>query len=78
MNQKKTLNDILENYQRIENELINNDGVINEELENSLNIHQAELGQKLDGYEHFVRYLKTSSPWKLYCGPTSRFEFCFR
>jgi len=59
MNQKKTLNDILENYQRIENELINNDGVINEELENSLNIHQAELGQKLDGYEHFVRYLKT-------------------
>ena len=28
MNQKKTLNDILENYQRIENELINNDGVI--------------------------------------------------
>ena len=59
MNQKKTLNDILENYQRIENELINNDGVINEELENSLNIHQAELGQKLDGYEHFVRYLKS-------------------
>ena len=36
MNQKKTLNDILENYQRIENDLINNDGVISEELENSL------------------------------------------
>ena len=59
MNQKKTLNDILENYQRIENDLINNDGVISEELENSLNLHQAELGQKLDGYEHFVRYLKS-------------------
>ena len=59
MNQKKTLNDILENYQRIENDLINNDGVISEELESILNVHQAELGEKLDGYEHFVRYLKT-------------------
>jgi len=59
MNDKKTLNDILEDYQKIENELINNDGVMSEELENILNIHQAELGKKLDGYEHFVRYLKT-------------------
>ena len=59
MNNKKTLNDILEDYQKIENELINNDGVMSEELESILNIHQAELGQKLDGYEHFVRYLKT-------------------
>jgi len=59
MNDKKTLNDILEDYQKIENELINNDGVISEELESILNVHQAELGEKLDGYEHFVRYLKT-------------------
>ncbi len=59
MNDKKTLNDILEDYQKIENELINNDGVISEELESILNVHQAELGEKLNGYEHFVRYLKT-------------------
>ena len=59
MNDKKTLNDILEDYQKIENELINNDGTISEELESLLDVHQAELGQKLDGYEHFVRYLKT-------------------
>lgn len=59
MNDKKTLNDILADYQRIENELINNDGVMNEELEKILDVHQSELGQKLDGYEHFVRYLKT-------------------
>ena len=59
MNDKKTLNDILEDYQKIENELINNDGAISQELESILDVHQAELGQKLDGYEHFVRYLKT-------------------
>ena len=59
MNDKKTLNDILEDYQKIENELINNDGVMNEDLENILDVHKAELSQKLDGYEHFVRYLKT-------------------
>ncbi len=59
MNEKKTLNDILEDYQKIENELINNDGVMSEELEEILDIHQAELGQKLDGYENFVRYLKS-------------------
>ena len=41
MNDKKTLNDILEDYQKIENELINNDGVMSEELESILNIHQA-------------------------------------
>ena len=46
MNDKKTLNDILEDYQKIENELINNDGVISEELESILNVHQAELGEK--------------------------------
>ena len=59
MNDKKTLNDILEDYQKIENELINNDGVMNEDLENILDVHKSELSQKLDGYEHFVRYLKT-------------------
>ena len=59
MHDKKTLIDILEDYQKIENELINNDGVMNEDLENILDVHKAELSQKLDGYEHFVRYLKT-------------------
>ena len=56
---KKSLNDILEDYQKIENELINNNGEITEDLENILNINGAELGNKLNGYEHFVRYLKT-------------------
>jgi hypothetical protein len=55
---KKSLNDILNEYQIIENELISSDGEISEELENKLNLHKKELGDKLDGYEHFVRYLK--------------------
>jgi hypothetical protein len=55
---KKSLNDILNEFQIIENELIDSDGEISEELENKLNLHEEELGNKLDGYEHFVRYLK--------------------
>tara|TARA_B100000029_G_scaffold426581_1_gene435550 strand:- start:868 stop:1398 length:531 start_codon:yes stop_codon:yes gene_type:complete len=55
----KSLNDILEDYQKIENELINNNGEMTEDLENILNINGAELENKLNGYEHFVRYLKT-------------------
>jgi len=56
---KKSLNDILEDYQNLENELINNNGELSEELEQKLNLHEKELGEKLDGYEHFVRYLKS-------------------
>ena len=58
-NNKKSLNDILEDYQKIENELIESDGEISELLEKKLNLHEKELGDKLDGYEHFVRYLKS-------------------
>ena len=56
---KKSLNDILEEYQKIENELINNNGEVSDELEKKLDIHKLELGDKLNGYEHFVRYLKS-------------------
>ena len=54
----KSLNDILNEYQLLENELISTNGEISEDLENKLNLHEKELGEKLDGYEHFVRYLK--------------------
>ena len=54
----KSLNDILNEYQLLENELISSNGEIDEDLENKLNLHEKELGEKLDGYEHFVRYLK--------------------
>ena len=56
---KRSLNDILEDYQKIENELINNNGEMTEELETILDVNKAELENKLNGYEHFIRYLKT-------------------
>ena len=56
---KKSLNDILEEYQKIENELINSNGEISSDLEQKLDLHELELGEKLNGYEHFVRYLKS-------------------
>tara|TARA_B100001029_G_C14867573_1_gene342664 strand:- start:65 stop:595 length:531 start_codon:yes stop_codon:yes gene_type:complete len=54
----KSLNDILNEYQLLENELISTNGEMDEDLENKLNLHEKELGEKLDGYEHFARYLK--------------------
>jgi len=59
MDKKKSLNQILEEYQKIENLLITNDGVIDDDLENLLDLNESELENKLDGYEHFVRYLKS-------------------
>ena len=55
---KKTLQEILQDYQRLENKLIENNGEINETLEQMLDINDSELDDKLDGYEKFVRYLK--------------------
>jgi hypothetical protein len=56
---KRTLNEILEDYQKIENDLINNNGELTEEIETVLDVNELELGDKLNGYEHFVRYLKS-------------------
>ena len=47
---KRSLNDILEDYQKIENELINNNGEMTEELEAILNVNETELENKLNGY----------------------------
>ena len=55
---KKTLNDILSNYQEIENSLIDNDGELSDDIEQKLRINNLDLSEKLNGYEKFVRYLK--------------------
>ncbi len=55
---KKTLHDIISNYQQIEMQLIESGGEINEVLESLLSINESELNDKLDGYEKFTRYLK--------------------
>ena len=58
MDKKKTLNEILNNYQSVEMELIDNDGELTGSLEEKLLINNLDLHQKLNGYEKFVRYLK--------------------
>ena len=54
---KKTLNDILEDYQSIEMQIIDNQGEVNDKLEELLNLNNVELKEKLDGYEGFIKYL---------------------
>ena len=55
---KKTLHDILKNFQEIEMELIESGGEIDEKIEILLSINESQLNDKLDGYEKFSRYLK--------------------
>jgi len=56
-NNKKTLNDILDDYHLIESKIIENDGEIDGQLEELLNLNTSELSDKLDGYESFIKYL---------------------
>ena len=60
---KKTLNDILQNYQSIEVELIENNGEITDQIEKELHINESDLSNKMDGYEKFARYLKHQSEY---------------
>ena len=55
---KKTLNDILSNYQDLEKDLIENDGELTDDMDEKLRINNLDLSEKLNGYEKFVRYLK--------------------
>tara|TARA_Y100001960_G_C14426253_1_gene705457 strand:- start:134 stop:655 length:522 start_codon:yes stop_codon:yes gene_type:complete len=55
---KHTLNDIISNFQNIELKLIDSEGELTEEIESLLISNDADLSEKLDGYEKFVRYLK--------------------
>ena len=54
----KTLNEILDDYQSIEMKIIENDGEIDNLIEDSLEINKSELEDKLDGYEGFIKYLE--------------------
>ena len=60
---KKTLNDILSNYQDLEKDLIENDGELTDDIEDKLRINNLDLSEKLNGYEKFVRYLKHQSEY---------------
>ena len=55
---KKNLNEILESYQSIEMMLVDNEGVINEDIEKLLDINETDLKSKLDSYQGFSKYLE--------------------
>ena len=55
---KKSLNDILQSYQSLEMMIIENEGEVDHDIEGMLQINEAELKDKLDGYQGFVKYLE--------------------
>ena len=55
---KKTLNDIIKQYQELEERLIESGGALDDELEGALAENAESLGHKLDGYAGFIGYLK--------------------
>jgi len=54
----KSLNAILESYQSIEIKIVENDGVIDKDIEQLLEINESDLKDKLDGYQGFIKYLE--------------------
>ena len=58
---KKTLEQILEEYKDIEKQLIENEGELNPELEEILNINRNELHDKIDAYYYISQKLINDS-----------------
>lgn len=54
----KTLNEIIVNYQGLESQIIENEGVLDDLLEARLTENSEELAAKMDGYAGFIAYLK--------------------
>ena len=54
----KSLNTILESYQSLEMQIVENDGVVDNDIEQLLDINESDLKDKLDGYQGFIKYLE--------------------
>ena len=54
----KSLNTILESYQSLEMQIVENDGAIDNDIEQLLDINESDLKDKLDGYQGFIKYLE--------------------
>ena len=55
---KKTLNDIMRDWQEVENLLIESGGEFTPEIEGLMEITEDEFEAKFDGYAGFINYLK--------------------
>ena len=51
----KSLNTILESYQSLEMQIVENDGAIDNDIEQLLDINESDLKDKLDGYQGFIK-----------------------
>lgn len=54
-----TLNELISNFHKIEDEIIENGGEVTDELLNEYDLSKFDLNEKLDNYESFKRYLKS-------------------
>ena len=60
-NKSKSLNMIISEYQKIEFQIIENDGEISENLDDLINRNTKDLENKFNNYEKFIRYLSSQS-----------------
>ena len=62
-NKKRSLNDIINDYQNLETKIIENNGEISDDLEQLLSDNNKDLINKLDNYEKFIRYLNNQADY---------------
>ena len=62
-NKKRSLHDIINEYQNLETKIIDNNGEISDDLEQLLNDNNEDLKNKLDNYEKFIRYLNNQADY---------------
>ena len=62
-NKKRSLHDIINDYQNLETKIIENNGEISDDLEQLLSDNNKDLINKLDNYEKFIRYLNNQADY---------------
>jgi len=62
-NKKRSLHDIINDYQNLESKIIENNGEISDDLEQLLTDNNEDLKSKLDNYEKFIRYLNNQAEY---------------
>ena len=62
-NKKRSLTDIINDYQNLETKIIENNGEISDDLEQLLTDNNEDLKSKLDNYEKFIRYLNNQAEY---------------
>ena len=62
-NKKRSLHNIINDYQNLESKIIENNGEISDDLEQLLTDNNEDLKSKLDNYEKFIRYLNNQAEY---------------